>query len=67
MPYFEVTHTDGTVEEIQADEYSALGRYMTFVNYRIPFVWTVYTEIVRRLDRYAVARVDEAINAHDLG
>ena len=57
---FEITYTDGSVEEIEADECQDNGaRYLTFVRYRIPFVTTVYTEIVRRLDRYAVARVDE--------
>jgi hypothetical protein len=66
--FFAVTYTDGTLEEIEADECQDNGaRYLTFVRYRIPFVTTVYTEIVRRLDRYAVARVDEAINAHDVG
>jgi hypothetical protein len=49
MPFFEVTYTDGTVEEIEADECQDNGaRYLTFVRYRVPFVWTVYTEIVRR-------------------
>jgi hypothetical protein len=36
------------------------ARYLTFVRYRIPFVTTVYTEIARRLDRHAVASIDEA-------
>jgi hypothetical protein len=58
--FFEVTYTDGTVEEIEADECQDNGaRYLTFVRYRIPFLTTVYTEIVRRLDRTAVARIDE--------
>jgi hypothetical protein len=35
---------------------------VTFVNYRVLFVTTIYTEIVRRLDRAAVERVDEAIS-----
>jgi hypothetical protein len=66
--FFAVTYTDGTVEEIEADECQDNGaRYLTFVRYRIPFVTTVYAEIVRRLDRYAVARVDEAMNAYDVG
>jgi hypothetical protein len=65
---FVVTYTDGTIEEIEADECQDNGaRYLTLVRYRIPFVTTVYTEIVRRLDRYAVARVEEAMNAHDVG
>jgi hypothetical protein len=60
-PYFEVTYTDGSVEEIEADECQDNGaRYLTFVNYRVLFVSTVYTEIVRRLDRPAVARIDKA-------
>jgi hypothetical protein len=51
VPYFEVTYTDGTVEEIEADECQDNGaRYLTFVRYRIPFLWTVYVEVVRRLD-----------------
>jgi hypothetical protein len=58
--FFAVTYTDGTVEEIEADECQDNGaRYLTFVRYRIPFLTTVYTEIVRRLDRNAVARIDE--------
>jgi hypothetical protein len=66
--FFEVTYTDGTVEEIEADECQDNGaRYLTFVRYRIPFLWTVYTEIVRRLDRYAVARVDEMASIHAAG
>jgi hypothetical protein len=64
MPYFEVTYADGTVEEIEADECQDNGaRYLTFVRFRIPFVWTVYTEIVRRLHRRAVVRIDEAVPA----
>jgi hypothetical protein len=64
MPFFEITYTDGTVEEIDADECQDNGaRYLTFVRYRIPFVTTVYTEIVRRLDRRAVNRIDEAVPA----
>jgi hypothetical protein len=60
--FFAVTYIDGSVEEIEADECQDNGaRYLTFVRYRIPFVTTVYTEIVRRLDRYAVARVDGAV------
>jgi hypothetical protein len=59
--FFEVTYTDGSVEEIEADECQDNGaRYLTFVRYRIPFLTTVYTEIVRRLDRHAITRVDEA-------
>jgi hypothetical protein len=59
--FFEVTYTDGSVEEIEADEYHDNGaRYLTFVRCRIPFVTTVYTEIVRRLDRRAVTQIDEA-------
>jgi hypothetical protein len=65
MPYFEVTYASGVVEEIEADECLDMGRYWTFVNYRIPFVWTVYTETVRRLDRRAVLRVDEVALASD--
>jgi hypothetical protein len=62
VPFFEVTYTDGSVEEIQAHECQDNGaRYLTFVNYRILFVTTVYTEIVRRLDRYAVSNVDELV------
>jgi hypothetical protein len=61
VPYFEVTYTNGEVEEIEADECLELGRHLTFVDYRIPFVWTVYTEIVRRLDRRAVVRVDDVV------
>jgi hypothetical protein len=39
VPYFEVTYTDGTVEEIEADEcQDNAARYLTFVRYRIPFV-----------------------------
>lgn len=60
MTYFEVTYTSGDVEEIEADECLEMGRHWTFVNCRIPFVWRVYTEIVRRLDRRVVVRVDEA-------
>jgi hypothetical protein len=54
-----VTYTHGTVEEIEADErdYGA-SRHMTFVNYRVLFMTTIYTEIVRRLDRRAVIRLD---------
>jgi hypothetical protein len=64
MPYVEITNTDGTVEEIDADECQDNGaRYLTFVRYRIPFVTTVYTEIVRRLDRRAVLQVDEVAAA----
>ena len=37
------------------------GQHFTLVNYRVLFVWTVYTEIVRRLDRRAVVRVDEVV------
>jgi hypothetical protein len=37
------------------------GEHYTLVNYRVLFVWTVYTEIVRRLDRRAVVRVDEVV------
>jgi hypothetical protein len=60
MTYFAVTYTDASVEEIEADECQDNGaRYLTFVNYRVLFVTTVYTEIMRRLDRNAVARVDE--------
>jgi hypothetical protein len=59
MTFFEVTYASGDVEEIAADECLEWGQHWTFVNYRIPFVWTVYTEIVRRLDRRAVVRVDE--------
>jgi hypothetical protein len=60
--FFAVTYTDGSVEEIEADECQDGGaRYLTFVRYRIPFLTTVYTEIVRRLDRYAVARIDETM------
>jgi hypothetical protein len=47
-------------EEIDADECQDNGaRYLTFVRYRLPFGTTVYTEIVRRLDRHAIAKVDE--------
>jgi hypothetical protein len=63
MPYFEVTFADGSVEEIEADECLAMGQHFTLVNYRVLFVWTVYTEIVRRLDRRAVVRVDEVVEA----
>jgi hypothetical protein len=56
---FEVTYDDGSVEEIHADECRELGRNVTFVNYRVLFVNTVYTEVVRRLDRAAVVQVDE--------
>jgi hypothetical protein len=59
LPFFEVTYVDGSVEEICAGEFRALGRNLTFLNYRVLFVTTVYTEIVRRLDRAAVVRVDE--------
>jgi hypothetical protein len=38
-----------------------MGEHYTLVNYRVLFVWTVYTEIVRRLDRRAVVRVDEVV------
>jgi hypothetical protein len=61
MAFFEVTYANGDVEEIEADECLELGRHLTFVNYRIPFVWRVYTEIVRRLDRRAVVRGDEVV------
>jgi hypothetical protein len=61
--FFEVTYTDASVEEIEADECQDNGaRYLTFVNYRVLFVTTVYTEIVRRLDRYAVTRVDQTVS-----
>jgi hypothetical protein len=57
------TYIDGTVEQIKAHECQDNGaRYLTFVRYRIPFVTTVYAELVRRLDRYAVARVDETVS-----
>jgi hypothetical protein len=36
-----------------------VARYLTVVRYRVLFVTTVYTEIVRRLDRHAVTRIDE--------
>jgi hypothetical protein len=52
MPFFAVTYTDGTVEVDECQDNGA--RYLTIVRYRIPFVTTVYTEIVRRLDQYAV-------------
>jgi hypothetical protein len=38
-------------------------QHFTLVNYRVLFVWPVYTEIVRRLDRRAVVRVDEVATA----
>jgi hypothetical protein len=60
--FFAVTYTDGSVEEIEADECQDNGaRYLTFVRYRIPFVTTVYTEVVRRLDRRAIAAVDQVV------
>jgi hypothetical protein len=35
--FFAVTYTDGSVEEIEADEcQDGGGRYLTFVRYRIP-------------------------------
>jgi hypothetical protein len=35
--FFEVTYTDGTVEEVEADEcQDNAARYLTFVRYRIP-------------------------------
>jgi hypothetical protein len=59
-----VTPSAWVVEEIEADEcQDNSARYLTFVRFRIPFVTTVYTEIVRRLDRYAVARVDQTTSA----
>jgi hypothetical protein len=64
LPFFEVTYADGSVEEICADEYRALGRNITFVNYRVLFVTTVYTEVVRRLDRAAIVHVDEVSSRH---
>jgi hypothetical protein len=39
----------------------ALAQHYTLVDYRVLFVWTVYTEVVRRLDRRAVVRVDEVV------
>ena len=59
MSFFEVTYTDGSVEEICAEECRELGRNLTFVSYRLLFVTTVYAEVVRRLDRATVLRVDE--------
>jgi hypothetical protein len=48
MSFFDVTYTDGSVEEIEADDCQDNDvRYLTFVRYRIPFLWTVYAEIVR--------------------
>jgi hypothetical protein len=53
-----------TVEEFEADEVRGLtfGRYLSLVRYRVLFVTTIYTEVVRRLDRHTVARGDESIN-----
>jgi hypothetical protein len=61
MPFFEVTYADGSVEEIEADELRDAGAtpFMSFVNYRVLFVTTIYTEIVRRLDRRAITTVDQ--------
>jgi hypothetical protein len=49
MPFFEVTDADGNVEEIEADELRDAGStpFLTFVNYRVLFVTTIYVEIVR--------------------
>jgi hypothetical protein len=58
---FTITYAIGEVEEIEADECLEMGRHLTFVNHRFRFVWTAYTEIVRRLDRRAVIRVDEVV------
>jgi hypothetical protein len=61
MPYFEIRYAAGTVEEIEAQDCLEMGQHFTLVNSRVLFVWTVYTEIVRRLDRRAVVRVDEVV------
>jgi hypothetical protein len=37
------------------------GEHYTLVDYRALFMWTVYIEDVRRLDRRAVVRVDEVV------
>jgi hypothetical protein len=60
-----VTYADGNVEEIEADELRDTGSpsLLTFVNYRVLFVTTIYTEIVRRLDRCSITAVDKAIHA----
>jgi hypothetical protein len=65
MPFFEVTYTDGSVEEIEADELrdAALTLLLTFINYRVLFVTTIYVEIVRRLDRRAITTVDQVAHA----
>jgi hypothetical protein len=68
MPFFEVTYADGSVEEIEADELrdAGLTPLLTFVNYRVLFVTTVYTEIVRRLDRRAITTVDQVASVPDV-
>jgi hypothetical protein len=65
MPFFEVTYADGSVEEIEADELRDAGStpFMTFVNYRVLFVTTIYIEIVRRLDRRGMTAVDQVADA----
>jgi hypothetical protein len=51
------------LKKSKPDEYHDNGaRYLTFVRYRIPFVTTVYTEIVRRLDRRAVTNRRSAVD-----
>jgi len=42
MPVFEVTYVYGSVEEIEADDCSEMGRHLPFVNYRVLFVTTIY-------------------------
>jgi hypothetical protein len=68
MPFFEVTYADGSVEEIEADELrdAGLTPLLTFVNYRVLFVTTVYTGIVRRLDRRAITTVDQVASVPDV-
>jgi hypothetical protein len=58
------TYVDGSVEEIEADELRDAGTtpFLTFVNYRVLFVTTIYVEIVRRLDRRAIRAIDQAIS-----
>jgi hypothetical protein len=56
-PKIKKTHPHAPIDRLS---YTQGARYLTFVRYRIPFLTTVYTEIVRRLDRHAITRVDEA-------
>ena len=62
MPCVEITYVRRRhCREIEAQEFFEMGEHYTLVDYRALFMWTVYTEIVRRVDRRAVVRVDEVV------